>query len=155
MVRFFLCVALTTLASGPAFAESVPFAVAPELRPTSNNAYVPSLGEIMQIVQFKHIKLWQAGSALNWHLAAFEVDQIRDTFLRTAMFYEGIPTNYVVAVEEPLSRMKQAARTGDSPSYESGYAKLTEACNACHRAAKVGFIVIRTPTSSPFADQKF
>ena len=35
------------------------------------------------------------------------------------------------------------------------YADLTDACNACHRVANVGFIVIKTPIDLPFSDQDF
>ena len=155
MGRFPICVTLVLLLSGSASSEGIPFAVPPDLQPSSNNAYVPSLGEIMQIVQSKHIKLWQAGSAMNWRLAAYEVDQISDTFLRTAIFYEGIPSHYILAVQAPLVGMKKAAEAADGLGYDAGFAKLNDACNACHRAAHVGFVVIKTPTSSPFSDEKF
>ena len=155
MRRFWICVAIVSLLSGSASSEGIPFAAPPNLRPSSNNAYVPSLGEIMQIVQSKHIKLWQAGSAMNWPLAAYEVDQISDTFLRTAIFYEDIPSRYVLAVQVPLAAMKKAAGAGDGPGYDVAFAMLNDACNACHRAANVGFVVIKTPTSSPLVDEKF
>ena len=50
----------------PSAGGDVPFATPPALKPDSNNAYVPSLGEIMQLIQLKHIKLWHAGGAANW-----------------------------------------------------------------------------------------
>ena len=155
MVRLSMRIAFVILVAGPALADDVPFAVAPDLHPSSNNAYVPGLGEIMQIVQLKHIKLWQAGSSNNWRLAAFEVDQIRDVLLRTAIFYDGLPATFVVAADAPLKAMKAAAAAGDRRAYEAGYVELSAACNACHQAAHVGFIVIKTPDSSPFADQRF
>ena len=155
MVRLSTCVTLMLLLPGPASSQDIPFASPPNLQPSSNNAYVPSLGEIMQIVQLKHIKLWQAGSARNWRLAAYEVDQISDTFLRTAIFYEEIPSRYVIAVQAPLAAMKKAAEAGDGRGYDAGFARLNDVCNTCHRAASVGFVVIKTPSSSPFVDEKF
>ena len=134
MVRLSMRLAFVILVSGPALADDVPFAVAPDLHPRSNNAYVPGLGEIMQIVQLKHIKLWQAGSSMNWRLAAFEVDQIRDVLLKTAIFYDGIPATFVIAADAPLQAMKEATAAGDRRAYEAGYARLTETCNACHEA---------------------
>ena len=74
MIRVVLIVVLTVLAAGAALSDNIPFAAALDLNPSSNNAYVPSLSEIMQIVQLKHIKVWQAGAAQNWRLATFEVD---------------------------------------------------------------------------------
>ena len=155
MVRFSLCITLLILASTPTSSEEIPFAAAPDLQPSGNNAYVPSLSEIMQIVQLEHIKLWQAGSAKNWRLAGFETDRIRDTFLRTATFYEGIPVKYLVAVDAPLRELKDASTARDQLAYAAGYERLNAACNACHQAAHVGFIVVITPASSPAADQKF
>ena len=141
--------AASTGSRGSASSQGIPFATPPGLQPSSNNAYVPSLGEIMQIVQFKHIKLLQAGSARNWRLAAYEVDQISDTFLKTAIFYEEIPARYVIAVQAPLAAMKKAAEAGDGRDYDAGFAKLNNVCNACHQAANVGFVVIKTPASFP------
>lgn len=155
MVRFSFFLILLILASTPTCSEEIPFSAAPALQPSGNNAYVPSLNEIMEIVQLEHIKLWQAGSAKNWRLAAFETDRIRDTFLRTATFYDGMPTKYVVAVDAPLREMKIASTAGDPLAYAAGYARLTAACNACHQAANVGFIVVVTPASPTAADQKF
>lgn len=155
MGRLSTYVTLMLLLPGSASSQGIPFATPPDLQPSSNNAYVPSLGEIMQMIQLKHVKLWQAGSAMNWRLAAYEVDQIRDTLFRTATFYDGIPSRYVVAAEAPLVALKKAAEAGDSRGYDAGFDKLNNVCNACHQAANVGFIVIKTPASSPFVDEKF
>ena len=155
MKRYLVCSTLMLLLSGSASSDGIPFAAPPDLLPSSNNAYVPSLGEIMQIVQLEHVKLWQAGTASKWRLAAYEIDQIRDTLLRTAVFYEGLPAGYVVAADAPLAAMKKAAEVGDVWGYDASFAKLNDACNACHRAANVDFVVIKTPTSSPCSDEKF
>ena len=155
MLRLSISISIVILLFGTAAAEEVPFALAPDLEPHSNNAFVPSLSEIMQIIQLKHIKLWQAGSAKNWSLARFEIEQIRDTFFRTAIFYKSIPATYVLAVDMPLAEMKNASEANDSRRYDAAYTKLTGACNACHQAANVSFITIKNPTSSPFGDEKF
>ena len=76
-------------------------------------------------------------------------------FVRTAIFYQGIPANYVLALKAPLADMQSASAAGDSERYFAGYTKLTQACNMCHQAAHVGFIVIKTPSGSPFTDEKF
>ena len=155
MLRIAISVGLVILLFGAAASEDVPFALAPDLKPESNNAFVPSLSEIMQIIQLKHIKLWQAGSAKNWSLARFEVEEIRDTFFRTAIFYKSIPATYVLAVDMPLAEMKNAAEAEDSRRYDAAYTKLTGACNACHQAANVPYITIKNPTSLSFGDEKF
>jgi hypothetical protein len=42
----------------------------------TNEQYQPRLGDIMNAVQLRHMKLWFAGKALNWELAAYELRQI-------------------------------------------------------------------------------
>lgn len=61
---------------------------------------------------------------------------------------------YVVAVSAPLAAMKKVSKNGAAKSFAAGCEKLAT-CNACHQAANVGFIVIKTPTSSAFADETF
>ena len=42
--------------------------------------YTPGLGEIMSLQQMRHSKLWSAGSAHNWPLAAYELDELKEGF---------------------------------------------------------------------------
>ncbi|MDD4933474.1 MAG: hypothetical protein PHO89_08435, partial [Methylacidiphilaceae bacterium] len=42
--------------------------------------YAPGLGEIMSAIQLRHAKLWFAGKAKNWALAAYELDEIQEGF---------------------------------------------------------------------------
>ncbi|PYR25901.1 MAG: hypothetical protein DMF98_10670, partial [Acidobacteria bacterium] len=46
----------------------------------SADAYVPGLGEMMSLQQMRHVKLWFAGQAENWDLAAYEVDELGEGF---------------------------------------------------------------------------
>src|ERR1700680_2396760 len=47
----------------------------------SNKPFRPGLGELMTaFVQPRHIKLGLAGAAQSWDLAAYELDELRDTF---------------------------------------------------------------------------
>lgn len=39
-------------------------------------AYIPGLGEIMAATQMRHAKLWFAGQAGHWPLAAYELDEL-------------------------------------------------------------------------------
>lgn len=40
--------------------------------------YAPGLGEFMTATQLRHAKLWFAGKANNWDLAAYEIDEIAE-----------------------------------------------------------------------------
>ena len=57
----------------------------------TNEQYIPRLGDIMNAVQTRHIKLWFAGKARNWDLAAYELRQLKAGLLEAAVLYEGIP----------------------------------------------------------------
>src|SRR6201986_5093938 len=54
--------------------------------PTSES-YVPRLSEIMNVIQSQHMKLWLAGSAGNWDLAAFELTQLTDSQAEAGKVY--------------------------------------------------------------------
>src|SRR5690242_15646139 len=56
--------------------------------------YTPGLGEIMSLQQMRHAKLWQAGRAKNWALAAYELDELKEGFEDAARYHardEGVP----------------------------------------------------------------
>ena len=40
-----------------------------------SRGYQPGLGELMSLQQLRHDKLWRAGRAFNWPLAAYEIDE--------------------------------------------------------------------------------
>src|SRR5262245_8451941 len=42
--------------------------------------YTPGLGEIMTLQQMRHTKLWLAGQAGNWDLAAYEIKELGEGF---------------------------------------------------------------------------
>src|SRR5213593_2709580 len=47
---------------------------------SSATPYIPGLGEIMSLQQMRHAKLWLAGEAENWDLAAYELDELGEGF---------------------------------------------------------------------------
>src|SRR5262249_49361852 len=55
---------------------------APQAPPpkAGQGASIRGLGEIMALQQMRHAKLWLAGSAGNWPLAAYELDELREGF---------------------------------------------------------------------------
>src|SRR5215472_13838048 len=46
----------------------------------ASEAYAPGLGELMTFQQMRHTKLWLAGQARNWELAAYELDELEEGF---------------------------------------------------------------------------
>lgn len=148
-----LTFAMVLFASAAAAQDSTPFAQQPYK--TGGDVPLIGLSEVMAITQMRHIKLWQAAKAENWPLASYETDKLRDSLYRAANFYTNIPVPLVKSADQPLNAMQDAATRGDPRAFEKAFADLTTSCNACHQAAGLGFIRMRTPSASPFSDQDF
>lgn len=148
MSRLAACVVLAGIAAGDVDAQSVPFATPPPYR-------AASLGDIMGTIQTRHIKLWSAIKSKNWPLVDYEVRQTRDSLVRAATLYLAIPIELIDGANAPLVTLQEAVKAKDARAAKQAYGSLTAACNACHQAAQIEFIRIRTPTTSLFSNQKF
>jgi hypothetical protein len=120
----------------------------------------PGLADIMSATQFRHLKLGYAGKVGNWPLAHYEMTLMRQSFAEAARAYpkvgdvpfaELVKTKSTPAVDE----IDQAIAAHNLENFAVAFGKLTEACNSCHQASGVGFVVIRVPTLSPFSNQVF
>jgi hypothetical protein len=133
-----------------------PLAIAQSnLDPAANEQYVPRLGDIMNSVQSRHMKLWFAGKAQNWELAAFELRQIKAGLLEAAVHYPGIPATNVTTMTKPVEAISSAIDARDVKQFAKAVGELTDGCNVCHQSMERGFVVIQTPTVSPFSNQVF
>ncbi len=121
----------------------------------AEEGYVPGLGDIMTTIQMRHIKLWFAGKSRNWELASYELERIRQSLEDAATLYSGIPAEYVGATVNPIQDIDAAVKAKSGAEFAKAYGALTGACNDCHQAIGRGFIVIQTPSASPFTDQSF
>jgi hypothetical protein len=134
-----------------------PLAIAQSSRDAtkSNEQYVPRLGDIMNAVQSQHIKLWFAGKAKNWELAAYELRQLKADLLQAALMYEGIPVTNVTTMSKPAQSIADAIEARDGKRFAGAVGELTDGCNACHQSMARGFIAIEMPAAQPFSDQSF
>jgi hypothetical protein len=121
----------------------------------TNEQYVPRLGDIMNAVQTRHIKLWFAGKAQNWDLAAYELRQLKAGLLEAAVLYEGIPVSNVTTMTKPVQSISDAIDGEDFKGFTKAVGELTDGCNSCHQTMQRGFVAIQMPTTSPFSDQSF
>jgi hypothetical protein len=129
---------------------------AQDLKSSSADQYVPRLGDIMGAAQTRHHKLWLAGKAQNWELAAFELRQLKASLVEAAVFYSGLPVSNVTTLEPSLQALSDAIDAKDARSFAKGMDGLTEGCNACHQSMKRGFIAIKVPSDpQPFPNQQF
>jgi hypothetical protein len=122
---------------------------------TSGEQYVPRLGDIMNTVQTRHIKLWLAFKAQNWELAAYELRQFKAGLLEAAVLYEGIPVTNVTTMTAPVQATADAIEARDGRRFAKAFGELTAGCNACHKSMGRDFIAIQAPTASPFGNQSF
>ena len=134
---------------------------AQQSQPGSTSApYLPVLADIMSGTQLRHLKLAYSGKVKNWRLADYALGQIQQSFADAARLYpvfKNIPLAEFIKSESepPLADLRKAIDAKNLDDFATAFGKLTDACNRCHRAAGVGFIVIRVPTSSPFSNQLF
>lgn len=135
--------AILTCAGSTAIAQ-------PEFRPSPNiKQYTPRLVTIMSAVQNQHLKLWFAGKAKNWELAAYELRQLTDSLAEAAVLYPGIPVSAVTTMEEPLLSIADALMAGDGRGFAASMRKLTDGCNVCHSSMDRSYVVMSLPTQQP------
>jgi hypothetical protein len=129
----------------------------------SNAPFRPGLGDLMTaFVQPHHIKLGLAGAARNWALAAYEVDELRESFDDAAKLILkhgplSVPEAIKSTVAPPMDAVEAAIKAKDPTAFGKAYGELTAACNACHKSAEHGAIVIKVPDAggTAFPDQDF
>ncbi|OAI14694.1 MULTISPECIES: hypothetical protein [Methylomonas] len=124
--------------------------------------FVPGLGEFMAQTAARHAKLWFAGQARNWPLAAYEVEELHEGLEDAGRYHpshkqikEPIPSLIAAHMDQPLAKLEQAIAARDPQAFIENYDKLTEACNSCHRQTEFGFNVVVRSTSNPFTNQAF
>jgi hypothetical protein len=152
MKRHFLGLALVLapLVAAPAHSQQ-----AADAKP-----YVPDFGDFMGATQLRHFKLWFAGRSQNWDLARYEIEQIRKSFQSAASAYPTLGDADIAGLIKsdgyaPLDAVKAAVDAHSYAKFGVEFDKLTQACDACHRATHVGFIQVQVPTASPFSNQSF
>jgi len=125
-------------------------------------SYIPGLGEIMSLTQMRHLKLWFAGQAENWDLAAYETDELAEGFADVVRFHpthKGSPAPLSQLVPEftagPLEALRSAIERRDLGAFTAAYDSLTEGCNGCHHAAEFSFNVVGRPSANPYSNQRF
>ena len=129
---------------------------------TTPPSYVIGLGEIMGLTQMRHAKLWFAGDAGNWPLAAYEFDELKEGFDDAVTYHphhKSVPEPLTKMVPEyvgpPLDDLDRAIREHDRAKFTAAFDSLTAGCNGCHKAADFGFNVGKRPTVPPYSNQSF
>jgi hypothetical protein len=116
----------------------------------------------MSLQQMRHVKLWLAGQAENWELAAYEVDELSEGFDDIVKFHPTHKDSPVAPkdaiprmVTEPVASLRAAVDKKDAAAFVQAYDALTAACNNCHQATNFGFNAVQRPTGNPYPNQVF
>ena len=116
----------------------------------------------MTFQQMRHTKLWLAGEAANWDLAAYELDELGEGFDDVVKFHpthKDSPVNPKDAIPrmmtQPLADLRAAVIKKDGAAFVQSYDGLTDACSRCHQATNFGFNRVQRPKSNPYPNQVF
>jgi hypothetical protein len=150
---------IAVLAIVAAVAATTANSASPQQQSTAK-PYVPSLADMMLLVQMRHAKLWLAGNAANWELASFAIHEIEEGLEDMAKLhptYKESPIGPMIesTVKGPIEDIEKTIKARDRAAFAAAFDKLTSACNACHQASNHAFIVIQRPAGSPFPNQSF
>jgi hypothetical protein len=123
--------------------------------------FKPAMDDLMtMLVQPRHIKLYYAGQAKNWMLAAFQINELRGALARigrTIPNYRNINVDTAVAAifMDKLKAVDAAVKAADLQQFTAAYQEMTVACNDCHRGMEHPFLVIKVPDALNYPDQEF
>jgi hypothetical protein len=123
--------------------------------------FKPAMDDLMtMLVQPRHVKLYYAGEARNWQLAAFQINELRSALARigrTIPNYRNINVDTAVDTifSERLKAVDAAVKAADPVQFDAAYKEMTSACNDCHKGMEHPFLVIKVPDSGNFPDQEF
>jgi cytochrome c553 len=105
-------------------------------------------------------KLYHAGAAENWELAAFylhEIEEIGEEIEAARIEKHGVNVSSLASSQllQPVERLEQAVQAGDPVAFNTGYNQLVGHCNACHGASGYGFVQIAIPQREHRWNQEF
>jgi hypothetical protein len=123
---------------------------------------LPGLSDIMIATQVRHAKLWFAGQAENWPLAAYELHELEEGFELVVEYHpthEDSPVSLAETLpplmKQPMAALHSAITNKDAGEFVPAFDLLTKSCNACHVATNYEFNVIIRPTGNWFVNQDF
>lgn len=120
------------------------------------DTYRPGLGEFMSNIQVHHAKLWFAGQNLNWELADFEINEIKESLEDIRKYCTNRPeTKAIGMIDLSMDSMSNAIQQKSPALFKNGFVLLTATCNNCHKATSHEFNVIKIPDNPPFSNQIF
>jgi hypothetical protein len=160
VVGLALAGSIALAASVIGIAQSAPAPAAPP-PPLVILDFKPTLSDLMtMLIQPRHQKLWAAGQQRNWTLAAFQLREMRSGFDKIAATipkYINIdlgPT-FINIMDSQVRAVNSAIMSQNSQLFMTAFGDLTASCNSCHEALNHGFLVMKVPEVTGYANQDF
>jgi hypothetical protein len=130
-----------------------------EIAELKKSAYHPELGEQMLGIQIRHARLWFAGEAQNWNLAAFELQELKEAFDAVveqnpehAIFQPQRLADILPAMTKgPITALRDSIDHSSKTEFEKAFDALSAGCTGCHHVAGNDFLVIQRP-KTPLLD---
>ena len=120
----------------------------------------PGLGEYMTTIQLHAGKLWFAAKALNWDLAQYELDELKETMeAAKALNAEknGVKISGVLdsVLQTQVAELDKSIKSKSASEFQKSYDEALSACNGCHTEAGFKFIHIVRPSAPPVTNQRW
>lgn len=121
---------------------------------------MPGLGEYMTTIQLHAGKLWFAAKALNWELADYELDELKETMKAAKALNaekNGVKISGVLdsVLQSQVAQLADTIKRKSPAEFQKSYDETLAACNGCHTAAGYKFIHIVRPSAPPVTNQKW
>jgi hypothetical protein len=161
VVGLALAGSIALAASVIGIAQSAPAPAAAPPAPLVILDFKPTLSDLMtMLIQPRHQKLWAAGQQRNWTLAAFQLREMRagfDKIAATIPKYINIdlgPT-FINIMDSQVRAVNGAITSQNTQLFMTAFSDLTASCNSCHEALNHGFLVMKVPEVTGYANQDF
>jgi hypothetical protein len=120
----------------------------------------PGLGEYMTTIQLHTGKLWFAAKALNWELAEYELDELKETMEAAKSLNaekNGVKISNVLdsVLQTQVAALDKSLKSKSQTEFQRSYDETLSACNGCHESAGYKFIHIVRPTAPPITNQRW
>lgn len=105
-------------------------------------------------------KLYRAGQAQNWALAAFyheELEETAEQLEKLGLSDDGLPISAMMRPNliEPLEAVEEAIEKKNSTAFYAALSEVVSRCNGCHAAAGKPYLRFSLPTPQSPPQQTF
>ncbi len=116
----------------------------------------PDITDAMLGLQIRHARLWFAGEAGDWELAAFQVHGLQDGLDGIAETYpehaalqpERLGDILPAMMGAPMKTLRAAVDNKNKAEFERAFDGVSAACTGCHTVAGFTFLQIHRPKTS-------